>query len=195
MFCYGMVCYVMLCMYVWMCVCVCVCVALTCCWFCTGALHPAIFRRCGDSVYPRGLISVVACTLNPKQEREGGDRSDWIASSKITSLANQFHGQWTLHVHSMNGKKVDRPAVLQDKHTSLTASWPFWDGCPIWLEKAIKWYYTIAQFQATDWDFPGILFWPMTYYCRLLHWKCDDCSAKGNSGLLPVKTTEISFWR
>lgn len=39
--------------------------------------------------------------------------------------------------------------IREDKHTSLTASWPFWEGCPIWLEKAIKWYYTIAQFQAS----------------------------------------------
>lgn len=39
--------------------------------------------------------------------------------------------------------------IREDKHTSLTASWPFWDGCPIWLEKSIKWYYTIAQFQAS----------------------------------------------
>ncbi|CAE7239971.1 cyb5r2 [Symbiodinium pilosum] len=40
--------------------------------------------------------------------------------------------------------------IREDKHTSLTASWPFWDGCPIWLEKSIKWYYTIAQFQASS---------------------------------------------
>ena len=39
--------------------------------------------------------------------------------------------------------------IREDKHTSLTASWPFWDGCPLWLEKFIKWYYTIAQFQAS----------------------------------------------
>jgi len=40
--------------------------------------------------------------------------------------------------------------IREDKHTSLTASWPFWDGCPLWLESAIKWYYTIAQFQASS---------------------------------------------
>eukprot|EP00933_Yihiella_yeosuensis_P058495 TRINITY_DN5900_c0_g1_i1.p1 TRINITY_DN5900_c0_g1~~TRINITY_DN5900_c0_g1_i1.p1 ORF type:complete len:1007 (-),score=175.97 TRINITY_DN5900_c0_g1_i1:120-3140(-) len=39
--------------------------------------------------------------------------------------------------------------IREDKHTSLTASWPFWDGCPLWLEKGIKFYYTIAQFQAS----------------------------------------------
>eukprot|EP00441_Pelagodinium_beii_P035763 CAMPEP_0197652050 /NCGR_PEP_ID=MMETSP1338-20131121/34212_1 /TAXON_ID=43686 ORGANISM="Pelagodinium beii, Strain RCC1491" /NCGR_SAMPLE_ID=MMETSP1338 /ASSEMBLY_ACC=CAM_ASM_000754 /LENGTH=939 /DNA_ID=CAMNT_0043226843 /DNA_START=110 /DNA_END=2930 /DNA_ORIENTATION=- len=39
--------------------------------------------------------------------------------------------------------------IREDKHTSLTASWPFWDGCPLWLEKFIKFYYTIAQFQAS----------------------------------------------
>lgn len=39
--------------------------------------------------------------------------------------------------------------IREDKHTSLTASWPFWDGCPLWLERAIKFYYTIAQFQAS----------------------------------------------
>lgn len=50
------------------------------------------------------------------------------------------------------GSQRFRSAVpRQDKHTSLTASWPFWEGCPIWLEKAIKWYYTIAQFQAGAW--------------------------------------------
>jgi cytochrome b involved in lipid metabolism len=40
--------------------------------------------------------------------------------------------------------------IREDKHTSLTASWPFWEGCPIWLEKAFKFYYTIAQFQASS---------------------------------------------
>mmetsp|Transcript_62576 Transcript_62576/g.146831 ORF Transcript_62576/g.146831 Transcript_62576/m.146831 type:complete len:910 (+) Transcript_62576:173-2902(+) len=40
--------------------------------------------------------------------------------------------------------------IREDKHTSLTASWPFWDGCPLWLESAIKFYYTIAQFQASS---------------------------------------------
>ncbi|CAJ1355435.1 unnamed protein product [Effrenium voratum] len=39
--------------------------------------------------------------------------------------------------------------VREDKHTSLTASWPFWEGCPLWLEKSIKLYYTLAQFQAS----------------------------------------------
>ena len=50
--------------------------------------------------------------------------------------------------HICTPLEVTAPA--QDKHTSLTASWPFWDGCPLWLEKAIKWYYTIAQFQASS---------------------------------------------
>eukprot|EP00440_Ansanella_granifera_P011180 gb/GFBE01012128.1/.p1 GENE.gb/GFBE01012128.1/~~gb/GFBE01012128.1/.p1 ORF type:complete len:915 (+),score=166.89 gb/GFBE01012128.1/:1-2745(+) len=40
--------------------------------------------------------------------------------------------------------------VREDKHTSLTASWPFWDGCPMWLERFIKYYYTISQFQASS---------------------------------------------
>lgn len=39
--------------------------------------------------------------------------------------------------------------LREDKHESLTATWPFWKGCPPWAEQFIKFYYTIAQFQAT----------------------------------------------
>mmetsp|Transcript_151881 Transcript_151881/g.487400 ORF Transcript_151881/g.487400 Transcript_151881/m.487400 type:complete len:889 (+) Transcript_151881:88-2754(+) len=39
--------------------------------------------------------------------------------------------------------------LREDKHESLTATWPFWKGCPPWVEQFIKFYYTIAQFQAT----------------------------------------------
>jgi len=39
--------------------------------------------------------------------------------------------------------------LREDKHESLTATWPFWKGCPPWTEKFIKFYYTIAQLQAT----------------------------------------------
>jgi len=39
--------------------------------------------------------------------------------------------------------------LREDKHESLTETWPFWKGCPAWTENFIKFYYTVAQFQAT----------------------------------------------
>lgn len=40
--------------------------------------------------------------------------------------------------------------LREDKHESLTATWPFWRGCPAWVERFIKFFYNIAQFQASS---------------------------------------------
>ncbi|CAE8612261.1 unnamed protein product [Polarella glacialis] len=40
--------------------------------------------------------------------------------------------------------------LSEDKHESLTATYPFWRGCPSWVESFIKFWYTIAQFMASS---------------------------------------------
>lgn len=35
------------------------------------------------------------------------------------------------------------------KKESTTNTMPYWDNCPYWLEKCLKYYYVLAQFQAT----------------------------------------------
>ncbi|CAK8991188.1 unnamed protein product [Durusdinium trenchii] len=73
----------------------------------------------------------------------------WVnTSNQIASTMLDFSMFAVLYIQ-LYSVDVVTAYIREDKHTSLTASWPFWDGCPIWLEKTIKWYYTIAQFQAS----------------------------------------------
>jgi len=49
----------------------------------------------------------------------------------------------------LNMVDVVSKALRDSKHESLTASWPLWDGCPLWLERCVKFYYSIGINQLT----------------------------------------------
>lgn len=106
-----------------------------------------------DSYRFRGFWHLMTADIKNQPSQVLMDDQHGCGSKGLIPKIDDWNTQHLPHLPSLwclkffARQRLNHGHPWQDKHTSLTASWPFWDGCPIWLEKAIKWYYTIAQFQ------------------------------------------------
>ncbi|CAE8604869.1 unnamed protein product, partial [Polarella glacialis] len=68
----------------------------------------------------------------------GGPQESWLLLGMFGTLLWQL---WSVDVVTAQ--------LREDQNESLTATWPFWKGCPNWVERFLKFYYTVAQFMAS----------------------------------------------